>query len=606
MIGSFETIAQMFLSVTNYFKGNTQKKVFSRKVGKEFVGVTYDELREMVECFAVGLRELGAERGQRIGILSENRIEWVVADFAVTGMGAVDVPIFPTLTGSQSSYIFNNCEAQIIILSNRMQLNKMLKVKNELPNVKYFIVMNDDVEAEESFVLKFSEVVRQGAATMTPQARSKWFEEEAKLVQPEDLLTLIYTSGTTGNPKGVMLTHRNLVANIYGCADALPLSETDTLLSYLPMCHAYERASGYYTAFACHCTVAFAQSIDTVSENLPEVRPTVMTSVPRLFEKIRNRIVSQVEKDTPTKQKIFWWAINTGREMYWAKRKGFVSPILRAQYALADTLVFAKIRAKTGGRLRCFISGGAALPKELAEFFFAVGINVLEGYGLTESSPVLSVTRMSDMEIGTIGTPLNNVVIRFAEDGEILAKGPNVMKGYWNDPEATSAAVDADGWLHTGDIGMQNERGNIVITDRKKNIFVSSGGKNIAPQPIENQLSQSRWIDQLLLIGEKRDYISALIVPNFEYMQEMAKSKGIAFVNNRDLMEDDTVLREIQRDIDSLLGQFSKFEKVRKFTLIEKPFTVDDGEMTPTLKIKRKVVEEKYKHLVEKMYEGLD
>ncbi len=231
---------------------------------------------------------------------------------------------------------------------------------------------------------------------------------------------------------------------------------------------------------------------------------------------------------------------------------------------------------------------------------------MLEGYGLTESSPVLSVTRMTDMEIGTIGKPLNNVLIRFAPDGEILAKGPNVMKGYWNNPEATAEAIDNEGWLHTGDIGMMNERGNIIITDRKKNIFVSSGGKNIAPQPIENQLSQSRWIDQLLLIGEKRDYISALIVPNFEYMQEVARAKGIAFVNNRDLMEDDMVLKEIQRDIDNLLMNFSKFEKVRKFTLIEKPFTVDDGEMTPTLKIKRKVVEAKYQDLIEKMYEGLD
>ncbi len=375
MIGSFETIPQMFLSVTNHFKGNTQKVVFSRKVGKEFVGITYDELREMVECFAVGLRELGVERGQRIGILSENRIEWVVADFAITSMGAIDVPIFPTLTGQQSAYIFNNCDAQVVVLSNRMQLNKILKVKDELPNVKHIIVMNDDIEAEESFVSKFSDVVRKGASTLSQQARTAWFEEQAKLVQPEDLLTLIYTSGTTGNPKGVMLTHRNLVANIYGCADALPLSASDTLLSYLPMCHAYERASGYYTAFACHCTVAFAQSIDTVSENLPEVRPTVMTSVPRLFEKIRNRIVSQVEKDTPAKQKIFWWAIGIGKEMYWAKRKGFVSPILRAQHVLADRLVFAKIRARTGPRRPpshpppCFHFRGCCITKCICRVF---------------------------------------------------------------------------------------------------------------------------------------------------------------------------------------------------------------------------------------------
>ncbi|MCS6808304.1 MAG: long-chain fatty acid--CoA ligase [Bacteroidota bacterium] len=607
----FVTIPQMFVQVTDYYsarntspqRGDARKYVYMRKVGKEYVGMTYDELRELTENFAAGLKMLGIQRGDRVGIVSENRIEWVIADFAIIGMGAIDVPIFPTMTSAQESYIFNHCEAKAVIVSNKFQLNKLVKVRSEIPSMQHIIVMNDDVETDEPNVLKFAEVVRFGAASMSADDRCTWFAQECAASQPDDLVTLIYTSGTTGNPKGVMLTNTNIVSNIEGSADAIDISEKDLLLSFLPLCHAYERTTGYYTLFACHATVAFAVSIDTVAENMKEVRPTYMTAVPRLFERIQGRILSAIEKDTPTKQRIFHWAIGIGRQYIRQKLAGKrPSPLLAAQYAVADRLVFAKIRERTGGRLRAFISGGAALPKDLAEFFFAAGITILEGYGLTEASPVLSVTRASAPAIGTVGKPLFNVQIKIAEDGEILAKGPNIMRGYLHDEAATKAVIDEEGWLHTGDIGMINEDGNLVITDRKKNIFVSSGGKNIAPQPIENTLTQSRFIDQVVLIGEKREYCTALIVPDFDYVKEYAASHGLSYTDTRSLLESDALLRAIQQDIDELQAHFAKYEKVRKFRLLDKAFTVEDGEITPKLNVRRHVIEKKYADIIEAMY----
>ncbi len=601
----------MFVQVTNHYsvrntapdRGDTSKFVYMRKVGKEYVGMKYDEFRELTENFAAGLAKLGVGRGDKVGIVSENRIEWVIADFSTLCMGVVNVPIFPTMTSAQESYIFNHCGAKVIVVSNKFQLNKILKVRAELTALEYIVVMNDDVETNEPNVLKLSEVVKNGAAAMSASERTLWFEREAAASLPEDVVTLIYTSGTTGNPKAVMLTNTNLVSNVEGAIDAIGTGEKDILLSFLPLCHAYERTAGYYTLFASHATIAFAVSIETVAENMTEVRPTYMTAVPRLFERIQGRILTNVEKDTPAKQKIFYWAMQTGKRYIRLKLAGKTpSPFLSAQYAMADRLVFGKIRERTGGRLKSFISGGAALPKELAEFFMAAGILIQEGYGLTESSPVLTVTRASYPNIGSVGKPFFNVQIKIAEDGEILAKGPNIMKGYLHDEEATKAIINPEGWLHTGDIGMINEQGNLVITDRKKNIFVSSGGKNIAPQPIENTLTPSRFIDQIMLIGDKREYCTALIVPDFDYLKDFASMNGLSYPDMPSLLQSDVLLKAIQAEIDALQVNFAKFEKVRKFTLLEKAFTVEDGEITPKLNVRRHVVEKKYADKIEKMY----
>lgn len=598
----FMTVPQMFLQVTNFYRGNASKPVFMRKVGKDWVSTTYDQLREITENFALGLSKLGIRRGDTVGIVSENRLEWVISDFAITGMGAVDVPMYPTATAPQEAYILKHCNAKAVIVSNKFQLNKILKVRSELTALEHIIVMNDDVEITEPNVYHFAEIVKNGAAALSAGERREWFEGEAKTVQAEDLLTIIYTSGTTGNPKGVMLTNTNIVANIEGSADAIGLTEHDSLLSFLPLCHAYERTTGYYTVFATEGTIAFAVSIETVAENIREVRPTYMTSVPRLFERIKGRILSTVEKDKPAKQKIFFWAQEVGTRYLRAKESGSISPVLRTQYKLADRLVFSKLRERMGGRLKAFISGGAALPRDLGEFFIKAGIIIQEGYGLTESSPVLAVSRYNEIEVGTVGKPLYNVQIKIAADGEILAKGSNVMKGYLNDEAATREIIDAEGWLHTGDIGLINKKGNIQITDRKKSIFVSSGGKNIAPQPIENAISQSRFVDQLLLIGDKREYCTALIVPDFEYMKEFASSNGLSYPDTHTMLESDALLKAIQRDIEGLQQDFAKFEKVRKFALLDKAFTVEEGEITPKMSIRRHVVEKKYADRIEQLY----
>ncbi len=599
----FSTIPQLFLQVTDKYRGNSSHPAYRHKVGDHWEDISYDFVREQSESLATGLRQLGVGRGDFVGIVSENRIEWIIADFAITGIGAVDVPIFPTLTSAQAAYIFEHCQAKVIFVSNKMQLAKILKVRAQLPALERIIVMSEDARSDDPLVLTLNDVIAKGRESTKPDVRRQEFEQLCRQVQPDDLLTIIYTSGTTGNPKGVMLTHRNMVANMRGAMDAIKLSPQDVLLSYLPLCHSYERMAGFYTAFAYEATVAFAQSIETVASNLQEIRPTFMTSVPRLFERIKTRIISRVERDKPIKQKIFHWAIATGKRYCAARRSGAKPLLLGLKYRIADRLVFGTIRERTGGRLRFLFSGGAALQKELGEFFEAVGLIILEGYGLSESSPVLTVNRPESFEFGSVGKALANVEIAFADDGEILARGDNIMQGYLHDEDATREALDEDGWLHTGDIGSFNKEGNLVITDRKKSIFVSSGGKNIAPQPIENALAQSKYVDQIILIGEMRDYCTALIVPDFEVMRAFAQDKGLAVGQDGELTSHDAVVREIRRELDHLLRDFSKFEKVRKFKLLDQPFTVENGLMTPTLKVKRKVVEKHYADLIELMYQ---
>lgn len=591
------TIPAMFLETCARFADQTHKIVYGRKIGGEWVTLSHDQLRHDVECFALGLLQIGIVPGERIGIVSENRIEWAVADFAITSMGAIDVPIFPTLTPQQEAYIFQNCEASCIIVSNQMQLTKILKVWDELPTVREVIVMNDEA-VDHPKVRRFSDVIAVGAASATVEERRRKFEIMAKAVQPDDLLTLIYTSGTTGHPKGVMLTHKNMMSNIAGALSVFDLNERDVLLSYLPMCHSYERMSGYYLAFYAGASTYIAESIETVAENMREIRPTVMTSVPRLFERIKLRVLRNVEKESPVKQKIFAWAVRNGERWIDGDR----SVLTSMQRKLADKLVFAKIRERTGGRLRFFISGGAALNVEVGRFFKVVGLKILEGYGLTETSPVLAVNRDGHEELGTVGDPLPNVEIRIAADGEIMARGPNIMRGYWNDEKSTSEAIEPDGWFHTGDIGEFNERGHLRITDRKKHLLVSSGGKNIAPQPIESLIAQSDLVDQVILIGDRREFCTALIVPEKEQATAWASQHGLTFASWEELVYSNELFQAVQKDINRLQRELAKYERVRRFKLLAQPFSVENGMMTPTLKIKRKAVETTYGELIEEMY----
>ncbi len=598
----FSTIAEMFDKLRDAFE-KEERPMLMHKVDGVYKGISYTEFAERVDCFAHGLASIGVKRGDHIAVISENRPEWVVADSGMIRLGAVNISIYPTLTPKQIEFIFNDAGVQYAVVSNQMQLQKVLKILPDVPTLKMIIVFSEKGIEGNNQILFYTSIIEKGKKFR--DEHPGYVQQETARVTPDDLLTLIYTSGTTGNPKGVMLTHNNLVSNIIASADCIPFNHEDTLLSFLPLCHSYERMAGYYTAMACGVTIAYAESIETVRDNLVEVRPTVVTTVPRLFERIYNRMMKQIDASPPFRQKIFHWAVGVGRRYARQKKQGSVSPLLTLQNRIADILVFGKVKARTGGRIRFFVSGGAALPRELGEFFEAIGIQIIEGYGLTESSPVISVNRLEKYKFGTVGFPIPDVTVKIAEDGEIIIKGPNVMKGYWNNSEATKESIDAEGWLHTGDIGIFDEEGFLVITDRKKHLFVSSGGKNIAPQPIENLFLQSKYVDQFFLLGDGKMYLTALIVPDFENLKEFARKNGVSFSGDEDLVANTEVISLFDKEINSLQKDLANYERVRKFTLLPAPFTIEAGEITPTMKIKRKVVEQKYSTIIKKMYEGV-
>jgi long-chain acyl-CoA synthetase len=615
LIREFSTLAEMFLTVTDHFAGES-RAAFSRKIGGSYVGTTHDELRSQVEAFALALRSLGLRRGDRVGIMSENRLEFVVSDLACVCSGIVDVSVFTILTPRQVEYIFGNAEVRAVICSNRLQLGKLVKIAGEIPSLEHIICFQDDAieqyrSATSLPILSFPELVESGRA-MARTAPGE-LERMSKEVGPDDLATLIYTSGTTGNPKGVMLTHGNFAANISGSSRRLPIGPGDLILSYLPLCHSFERTAGYYTCFACGASIAFAESLETVSTNLLEVRPTIMTSVPRGFERIKGRVERKTEAEPPSKQKLVRWALGVGVERFRRASAGrSIGPLLAAKYLAADRLVFSKIRQATGGRIRFFVSGGAALSRDVGEFFFGIGMRIIEGYGMTESSPVIAANPLDRPKLGTVGLPLDNVEVRIADDGEILTRGPHVMMGYYRDPGSTAEAIDADGWLHTGDIGVFDEDGYLRITDRKKHIIVSAGGKNVAPGPIEDLLTRSRLVDQAMLVGENRPYMTALIVPDFEAARDALTQAGERVGDVGDaatrqaLIDGVTLTMAIEADLKDLQRDLSAFERVRRFTLLAEPFTVENGMMTPTLKVKRRAVSERYAELIDRMYEGAE
>ena len=594
----FSTIAEMFQNLVDRY-AKTDKPLLQLKIDGTYRSLTYSDVYNDVSQLYHAFRGLGIGRGDRIALLSENRPEWVITDLAAQFHAAVDVPIFPSQTAAQIEFILADSEARAIVVSNRFQLAKVVKIRENLPHLKHVIVMSP-VDDMPPGVLTFEQLLSSG--TPGYQANPNALKVAAGSVNPDDLCTIIYTSGTTGNPKGVMLTHANFVSNILATHQVIDVNDRDVLLSFLPLCHVFERMGGYYLAFSSGATIAYAESIDSVANNMLEVKPTLVVAVPRLFERIYNRIARMVEKDSTVKRKIFYAAVATGRKYAEMRKQGKPSVALRAQHAMYDRLVFKKLQARTGGRIRFFVSGGAALPRELGEFFEAVGLVVLEGYGLTESSPVISVNPLGDHRFGSVGRPIPGVEVKIAPDGEILTRGPHVMKGYFNNRKATDEAIDRDGWLYTGDVGLFDEHGFLHITDRKKHLFVSSGGKNIAPQPIESLFVSSEFIDQFMLIGDKRMYLTALIVPDFDALRAYADSHGIAYKTNVDLVNNTEVYKLFESKLQATQRDLANFEKVRRFTLLEQAFSIENGEMTPSLKIRRKAVEERYSDLIESMY----
>ena len=560
--------------------------------------ISSEEWLRRARHIALGLHELGIAHGDRVALLSGNRAEWFLVDSALQILGAVNVPLYANLMPSQITYIVNDSEAKAFVVAGSDQQKKVAEIRNELTTVEHFVKLDTSAELEG---VMLEDVEKKGKARAA--AEPDLVQKLAEAVTPEDLASIVYTSGTTGDPKGVMLTQDNLVSNVKAGLKVLPLDETDIALSALPYSHVFERMVAHYLYPAAGVSIAIAGSLDEVAQNLGEIRPTVMTMVPRFYEKLYARVNESVDKGSQGKKKIFHWAIGVGGEHGKYRLAGKSASFgLELKYKLANALVFKKLQARIGGRLRFFVSGAAPLAKEIADFFWAAGITIVEGYGLTETSPVISVNRPGSLKFGTVGRLIPGVEVKIAGDGEIYVRGPNVMKGYYKKEAATAEAIDSDGFFHTGDIGELDGDGFLKITDRKKDIIVTAGGKNIAPQPIEGRLKTNAYIAEIVVVGNKRKFASALVVPDFEKLTVWCARQSITAESPDTMAAHPRVTEFILAEIESLSGGFAQYERIKKITVLAKEFTIEDGELTPTMKVKRRVIESRYEDLINEMY----
>ena len=564
-------------------------------------GLSSQAAFERIRDLSLGLRSLGMSVGDRVAILAESRPEWILCDLAVLAAGAVTVPIYPTLAASQVRYILQDSGARLALVSTAEQLGKLQDVRHLLPALEAVVVMDASAAAAASAQTLHETEARGHARMVAEWGAGREFREAARHVAPSDLATIIYTSGTTGEPKGVMLTHANLVANIEAGSRVLTLSQDDVALSFLPLSHAFERMVSFIYVFT-GVQIVFAESMGSIARDLGTVRPTVLTGVPRVYEKLQARIVTTGEAAAGVKGAIFRWAIRAGVARAHAALAGKAPGILvSATAAIADRLVFTAIRSRLGGRLRFLVSGSAPLGANVLEFFHGIGLPIVEGYGLTETAPILTVNPPDAPRADTVGRPLPNVDVRIAADGEILARGPNIMLGYYHKPEAT-ADVLKDGWLATGDIGTIDSEGYLRITDRKKDLLVTSGGKNIAPQPIEHVLTRSPLIAEAVVLGDRRRYVAALIVPEFAVLERRLQGLGRPPATRAELVRRPDVIALYQEVVDALNRELSPFERIKRMALLPAEFTIESGELTPTLKVKRRVVEERWREEIEALY----
>ena len=592
------TLNQLFFDAVERYD---RPDALQEKVDGTYRPVSHRTLAERVRHTALGLRALGVQRGDRVGLLSTNRPEWAIADFGCLTAQLADVPIYPTLPAEQIAYILRDAGAVAIFVSDATQLAKIADVRSQLPALKHVITFEKTKSAGADFTL--GEVEARGKAAETPESVAR-YRKDALDVQPHELATIIYTSGTTGAPKGVMLTHDNLFSNVEASRQVLPFGPGEVSLSFLPLSHIFERMAGHYLMISVGASIAYAESNETVPNNLVEVRPSFVLSVPRLYEKFYARVLENALAGGAVKKRIFFWARSVADK--WSERTlAGRSPglLIGAQYRIAQRLVFSKLRERMGGRLRVFVSGGAPLAPEINRFFYSAGLMILEGYGLTETSPVIAVNTPEHFRIGTVGKPIAGTEVRIAPDGEILARGPGIMKGYYNNPDATAEAIDAEGWFHTGDIGELRD-GFLAITDRKKDIIVTAGGKNIAPQPIENSVKTNKYVSQAVMIGDKRKFPVILIVPNFDQLEKWARRAGILVADRAQLLAFPAVKAKMEREVTSTLSGLARFEMPKKIALLEHDFSIERGELTPTLKVKRRVIDKQYKDLIDSLYAG--
>ncbi len=600
--GGYEpgTIADLFLQG---LQRPRERAYLRRGPNESWEQVSTDEVGRRVRSIALALRAAGFERGDRIGILSHTRFEWTLADFGLVMSGLVSVPVYPSLPPDQVAYVLANAGARAAFVSDGEQLAKIVEVRAELPELRAVFTFEHAAAppAAGLEVVSLEQLIERGEGVPDDLAQS--YEAYARETKPDDLATLIYTSGTTGPPKGVMLTHGNIHSNSVLATRDFPIDDTDVALSLLPLAHIFERTVGQYNMWFVGVTVAYSESPETVVRDLGEVGPTIMAAVPRVYEKVLERAEAAARESGGAKKAIFDWARRVGERRVDHELDGRpVGPWLKAQNALADRLVFSKLRGRTGGRIRYFFSGGAPLPAEVAKFFFAARLPIIEGYGLTETSPTLTFNPVDAVRLGTVGTPIAGTEIRIADDGEVLARGPQVMKGYYGQPEATAEVIDSDGWFHTGDIGELDDAGYLKITDRKKELIVTAYGKNIAPQPIEDAIKRDPLVAEAVMIGDRRKFPIVVVVPDFDALRAAAAELGVQADGSEALLAHEGLRTRLEEAVLSRCEPFANYEKPKRILPLVASFTVDGGELTPTLKVKRRVIAERYAGQIEEVY----
>lgn len=633
LINEFSTVPTLLRNVVKTIH-KPEATFLIHKQGEEWNEISYEDTLKRADAVSAYFLEKGIKKGDRLGLMIENSPEYVYYDQGIQQIGVINVSIYPTLSEQEVAYIINDSGIKAILVGNSFLFRKVLKVAANCRQLRYIIPAFKDFEkivvpTELNIeVVSFSDIL--ALKHQITAAERAEIEQCRGLVLPTDVSSLIYTSGTTGTPKGVMLTHSNFVENVKVCLQQIPvIDQTETFLSFLPLSHVFERTATYHVCCAQGCKIAFAQSLELLAKNMGEVRPTVMSCVPRLLERIHDKAMKSGTAGGGAKAKIFTWALETGKNYRLEKEAGKIPGILlSAKKEIAEKLVFSKIKEKTGGRLKFMISGGAALPKNVGEFFGDLGIKILEGFGLTETAPVMSVTEYHRQVYGTVGRIIPGIEVGIqdvetkqiiniqthetfneefeCEEGEVIVRGHCVMKGYFNKPAETAEAIDRDMWFHTGDIG-RFYKGNLQITDRLKNMIVNAYGKNVYPTPVENIYLKSPKIDQLFLIGDKREFITAIIIPNKETLEETFKLKSSYFEDSDPFIREQEIMEWMEQDIKKISNELAKFERIKNFIIKRNPFNIDEGEITPTMKIKRRVVEKKYTDAIDGMYaESID
>lgn len=587
MINQVKTISDFY-----YFQlqHTPRTDAFTQKENGKWTPLSIQDFVAKSQHFSLGLMKLGIEKGDRIAIISSNRTEWHLTDLAAQQIGVVNVPIYPNITEEDYAYILNDCGAKVVFVSNTELLNSIENIKANVPHLKH-IYTYDKIEGKNHY----SALIELGKNENTDSVATI-----KNQITEDELATLIYTSGTTGKPKGVMLSHKNLVSNVLASEERLPIGDNYRILSFLPLCHVFERMIDYLFIYK-GISIYYAESIETIADNLKEVKPHLFATVPRLLEKVYDKIVAKGSELSGIKKALFFWALELGLEFDPQEDKGWW---YNFRLKIANKLIFSKWREALGGNVVAIVSGGAALQARLARVFTSAQIPILEGYGLTETSPVIAVNSLlkGGTKIGTVGKPLANLDVKIADDGEIIVKGPSVMMGYYNLPDESKAVFDENGYFHTGDIGELVNGQYLKITDRKKEIFKTSGGKYIAPQVMENKFKESRFIEQIMVVGEGEKFAAAFIQPDFLFLKDWCDRKGLACNTNKDMVSNERVIARIQREVDSMNDNFSNYEKIKKFELLSEPLSIDSGELTPTLKLKRKNILAKYQDLYTKIY----